>query len=96
MTCAYIISDVDVTDPEQYESYKKLSTIAIQTHGAEICVRGGAAESLEGDWLPSRIVVLKFPTREHARAFYDSAVYAEARAAREGAASMRMIVVDGL
>lgn len=96
MTCAYIISDVDVTNAEQYESYKKLSTIAIQTHGAEICVRGGAAEAIEGDWLPSRIVVLKFSSREKAQAFATSPEYAAARKAREGAALMRMILVDGI
>jgi uncharacterized protein (DUF1330 family) len=96
MTSAYIISDVTVTNPEQYERYKKLSTIAMQAYGAEICVRGGAVEALEGDWSPSRLVVLKFPSSDKARSFYNSAEYGAARTSREGAAVMRMVLVEGV
>ena len=93
---AYLIANVRVTDAVQYEQYKKLSTLAMQAHGAELCVRGGAATVLEGDWSPDRIVILKFPSVEKARAFYESAEYVRAREAREGAAIMRMVVVEGL
>jgi len=96
MASAYIIANVTVTNPEQYEEYKKLSTIAMKAHGAEVCVRGGAVEVLEGDWSPGRLVILKFPTVEAARAFNDSAEYAAARQSRQGAAVMRMIVVEGV
>ncbi len=92
---AYLISDVDVTDPVQYESYKVLSTIAMKAHGAEVCVRGGAVNVLEGSWHPGRVVVLKFKSVEAARAFYESPEYSAAREARSNAAMMRMIVVDG-
>ena len=93
---AYIIANVAVTNPTQYEEYKKFSTLAMQAHGAEPCVRGGAVQVLEGDWRPDRVVVLKFPSVEAARRFYDSAEYARAKEARNGAAVMRMIVVEGL
>jgi len=92
---AYIIANVRVTDAVQYEQYKKLSTLAMQAHGAEVCVRGGAMQVLEGDWQPDRMVVLKFPSVAKARAFYDSPEYAKAREARNGAAIMRMILVEG-
>ena len=49
MSSAYIIANVTVTDPQQYEEYKKWSTAAMQAHGAEVCVRGGKAEVIEGD-----------------------------------------------
>ena len=96
MTSAYIISDVQVTNPIQYEEYKKWSTVAMQVHGAEVCVRGGKVEVIEGDWAPTRVVVLKFSDVEAARKFSDSPEYGEARAAREGAAIMRMLVVEGV
>ena len=96
MPSAYILADVDVTDPQQYEQYKKLSTLAMQAHGAEVCVRGGAVQVLEGDWSPRRVVLLKFPTPEKARAFYDSAEYGAAKAARQGAAVMRMVLIEGV
>ncbi|MBU1358368.1 MAG: DUF1330 domain-containing protein [Gammaproteobacteria bacterium] len=93
---AYIIANVEVTNPTQYEEYKKWSTEAMKAHGAEVCVRGGQVEVLEGDWHPERLVVLKFPSVEAARTFNDSPEYAKARASRQGAAVMRMIIVEGV
>ena len=93
---AYIIANVEVTNPTQYEEYKKWSSEAMKAHGAEVCVRGGKVEVLEGDWSPSRLVMLKFPNVEAAKAFNDSPEYGKARAARQGAAIMRMVVVEGV
>ena len=96
MSSAYIIANVRVTNPSQYEEYKKLSSAAMLAHGAQVCVRGGPSEVLEGDWSPDRLVVLKFPSIDKARAFYHSTEYAKARAARRDAAVMRMVVVEGI
>ena len=96
MPSAYIIANVTVTNPEQYEEYKKLSSIAMQAHGAEVCVRGGKIEVLEGDWAPSRIVILKFPSMEQARTFNESVEYEAARRSRQGIAVMRMVLVEGV
>jgi len=96
MPSGYIIANVSVTNPQQYEDYKKWSTEAFRVHGAEICVRGGQVEVLEGDWRPERLVMARFPSFAAAKAFYDSAEYLRARQAREGAAIMRMVVVEGL
>ena len=95
MPSAYLIADVDVTDPVQYEQYKKLSSLAMKAHAAEVCIRGGKVEVLEGDWNPARFVMLKFPSVEAAHRFHDSPEYAAARKARAGAAIMRMIIVEG-
>lgn len=96
MTSAYIIANVSVTNPTQYEEYKKWSSAAMQAHGAKVCVRGGAVEVLEGDWLPERLVVLKFQSVAAAKAFNMSPEYGKARAARQGAAIMRMVLVEGV
>ncbi|MEW6097697.1 MAG: DUF1330 domain-containing protein [Pseudomonadota bacterium] len=96
MKPAYIIADVTVTNDEQYAEYRKWSTQAMQAHGAEVLVRGGQVQVLEGRWQPTRLVILKFPSMDQARAFYDSAEYRRARDARAGAALMRMVVVEGL
>ena len=92
----YIIAHVQVTNPTQYEEYKKWSTLAMQAHKAEVCVRGGQVQVLEGDWAPERVVILKFPTFAAAKAFYETPEYLQAREARAGAAIMRMIAVEGL
>ncbi|MDO8447734.1 MAG: DUF1330 domain-containing protein [Rhodoferax sp.] len=96
MPSAYIIANVTVTNPAQYEDYIKWSSAAMRAHGAEVCVRGGKVEVLEGDWTPDRLVILKFPGIDAAKAFDASPEYGKARAARQGAAIMRMVVVEGV
>ena len=96
MAAGYILAYVDVTDPVQYEQYKVLSTKAMQAHGAEVLVRGGKTEQLEGEWAPTRVVLLKFPSYDAAKVFYDSEEYRAARDARAKAAKMNMIVVEGV
>ena len=93
---AYIIADVTVTDAEKMAKYREWSTKAMQEHGAEVLVRGGEFEVLEGPWTPSRLVVLKFKDCAAAKAFYASETYSHARTVREGAGVMRMVVVDGV
>ena len=93
---AYIIADVTVTNPEQMAKYREWSTKAMQEYGAEILVRGGAVEVLEGPWQPTRLVVMKFPSVAQAKAMYHSDTYTHARSLREGAGVMRMVVVEGV
>jgi uncharacterized protein (DUF1330 family) len=93
---AYCIVRVDVTDPDKYEDYKKLTPAAIAAFGGKFIVRGGEAETFEGPEEKRRIVLVEFPDVEQARACFESPQYAEAKAAREGAAEMEMIVVDGV
>jgi uncharacterized protein (DUF1330 family) len=96
MPAAYVIADVAVSDPEQYKRYQALSPGAVAAAGGEFVVRGGRHETLEGDWTPGRMVVLRFPSYDAARAFYDSALYLAARATRAGATEhFNMIVVEG-
>jgi uncharacterized protein (DUF1330 family) len=96
MPAGYLIANVRVTNPEQYAEYRQWSSAAFEAHNAEICVRGGQVEVLEGDWHPERVVVVKFPSLDAAKAFYNSPEYGKARAAREGAAIMRLVIVEGL
>lgn len=92
---AYVIVDIEITDPAQYEEYKKLAGPTVGTHGGHYVVRGGKVETLEGDWHPGRIVVLEFPSAEKAKAWWDSPGYRKARSIRHEAARSRMIVVEG-
>jgi uncharacterized protein (DUF1330 family) len=93
---AYVIVETDVTDPEQYEKYKAASPGAIEASGGRFLVRGGELAVLEGDWQPSRLVVLEFKDLAAAKLWYRSEVYQEAKMLREGAAHLRMVAVQGL
>lgn len=93
---AYVIVETDISDPEQYEQYKAASPGAVASGGGRFIARGGELAALEGDWHPSRIVILEFPDLEAAKRWYDSPEYVEARKLREGAASLRMVAVQGI
>lgn len=93
---AYVIAEVEVTDPVRYEDYKRLAPAAIAAFGGKYIVRGGAMELLEGDRQPGRTVILEFPSLDHARRFYNSEQYGEAKRARAGAARLNLLLVEGL
>lgn len=92
---AYVIVDIDITDPLRYEEYRKLAGPTVMAHGGKYVARGGKVTTLEGDWRPGRIVVLEFPTAEKAKAWWDSADYRKARGIRHDCARSRMIIVEG-
>ena len=93
---AYVIVETDVHDPEQYEQYKAASPAAVAGGGGRFLVRGGDLVVLEGDWEPTRLVVLEFEDLDAARRWYDSPEYQEAKKLRDGAASLRMVAVQGI
>jgi uncharacterized protein (DUF1330 family) len=93
---AYVVVDITVGDKTAYERYKALAAPAVAVYGGRYLVRGGAAEILEGGWLPSRFVVLEFPSVEAGRAWWASPEYAPARALRQTCAEAKMIVVEGV
>ena len=65
---AYIVVEVDIHDPERYGRYKDMAPPSIYQYGGKYIARGGACETLEGDWKPPRFVILEFPDTERARA----------------------------
>lgn len=93
---AYIILDIEITDPAHYEAYKKLAPPTIALYEGKYLARGGAAEALEGDWTPNRVVLLEFPTVDKAKAWLNSPEYSAARAMRHAAARCDAIVVEGV
>jgi uncharacterized protein (DUF1330 family) len=92
---AYLLVDCKVTNPTQYEQYKKLAQAAVAQYGGRYIARGGETVVLEGSWQPHRVVVLEFSDMQKARAFYESPEYRTARAARAGAANMNIVAVAG-
>lgn len=93
---AYLIAEIEVTDPALYERYKPLAAAAIVAAGGRYLVRGGETIAMEGAAPAGRLVVLEFPDLATARAFYDGPGYAEARAIRERAATSRVFITEGL
>jgi uncharacterized protein (DUF1330 family) len=93
---AYLIVETDVHDPDQYEQYKAASPAAVASGGGRFVVRGGELAVLEGDWRPTRLVVLEFEDLDAVKRWYDSPEYQAAKQLREGAANLRMVAVQGV
>ena len=93
---AYLIVETDIHDAEQYEQYKAASPGAVAAGGGRFLVRGGELAVLEGDWNPTRLVLLEFEDLEAARRFYESEAYQDAKKLRESAATLNMVAVQGL
>lgn len=93
---AYVIVDIAVRDRDTYERYKALAAPAVSHYGGRYLVRGGATQTLEGEWQPGRFVILEFPSAQMGRAWWDSPEYAPAKAIRQSCADTEMILVEGV
>lgn len=93
---AFIIANVNVTDPEGFATYRELVAPTIAAAGGRYRVRGGEVRVLEGKWSPARLVMLEFDSMAEARAWYESDAYAPARALRQRTATSDVILVEGL
>lgn len=92
---AYVIADVTVKNPDAYAEYRKQVLPTITKYGGRFIVRGGAHETLEGDWRPGRVVVIEFPDMAAAKAWYRSTEYGPLVKLRQSASSGRIILVEG-
>ncbi|MCK9400430.1 MAG: DUF1330 domain-containing protein [Bacteroidales bacterium] len=93
---AYVIVEIAVHNPKEYEEYKKLSLPSLKPFNGRFIVRGGKTETLEGDWQPERIVVLEFPDADLAREWWNSDIYAKAKAIRQRTATTKMVLIEGV
>ena len=93
---AYLIADVEVTDPAGYAEYSRAIMGTIEAHRGRYLVRGGATEVLEGDWSPKRTIVIEFPSAAQLRAWYDSPEYEPLKALRKRTAVSRLVLVEGV
>ncbi len=94
---AYVISEVEVTDPVLMGKYRTLAEDSIAKYGGRYLVRGASIDVVEGEWPPEKsLIIVEFPTMENARKWYASPEYAEALAVRKTALRRRLIFCEGL
>jgi uncharacterized protein (DUF1330 family) len=92
---AYIIAEIEVTDPTAYDEYRPLAAASVARFGGHFAVRGGKIELLEGVPEPERIVVIEFPDADAARRWYHSEEYQKALKIRQSASRGRVFLVEG-
>ena len=74
MKKAYWVGIINVKDQEEYKKYTDIAGPAIIASGAKILSRGGKIINLEGRKF-GRIVIIEFPSMDHAEKFYMSNEY---------------------
>jgi uncharacterized protein (DUF1330 family) len=93
---AYLVANVQVTDPVAFAEYGKQVPVVVAAHGGRYLVRGGAFEVLEGDAAPNRVVIIEFQDMARLKAFYHSAEYRLLLAMRQRAAESNLVVIEGV
>jgi uncharacterized protein (DUF1330 family) len=93
---AYVIVEIDITDPVGYEEYKKQAAATVHKYGGKYIVRGGKTEVLEGDWIPKRIVILEFESMQRAKEWLNCEEYRQPRKMRHRTAKTKMIALEGV
>ena len=91
-----IASIASIHDPVRYDEYKRLVPATLVPFGGRFVARGGEVAVLEGDWSAERLVIVEFPSMDQARAWWDSAEYARARALRQASSTGTLVVVEGV
>ena len=91
----YLIADIEVREPERYKAYVESVPALIAKHGGTYRVRGGEVTALEGGWSPGRLIVLEFPDRAAALAFYNDPRYAPFRTLRQSTTDTQLVLAEG-
>lgn len=93
---AYVIAEVEVTDPAGFEDYRKAVPASIAAYAGRYLARGGALEPLEGGWAPKRMVILEFPSLAQAKAWYTSPEYRELLKMRQRTTRSKVVLLEGV
>ena len=93
---AYVLAEIEVTNPEGYKAYSASVVPTIEKYGGRFLVRGGAVHPLEGDWPARRRVILEFPSREAAQKWWDSPEYEKPKSLRRANSNGRLLMLEGI
>ena len=93
---AYVITDVEITDPDLYRQFIQQVTPTVERHGGKFVARGGAFETILGDWTPKRLAILEFGSLEQVHTWLDSAEYNALADIRDRSSTINMVIVEGV
>lgn len=93
---AYVIVQENIHDDEMFTAYRSQVLPTIQAAGGTFVVRGGAFSIVEGEWPYQRLVIIEFPSRAAAEAWYNSPAYQKIIPMRTKASTGNLVIVDGV
>lgn len=93
---AYVVSRVKLTNLADMRRYMAEAPATVAAFGGRYLVRGNAVQALEGSWEHDRMVVVEFPDRDAALAWYHSPQYRPLRDLRQRSAEAVILLADGV
>lgn len=98
---AYVIAEVESdptkpADPVASRRYSEEAPKTIAAFGGQYVIRGGKAETVEGDTAKGRIVVIAVDSLEKARGWYFSPDYDAIKPIRQNTTKSRILIVEGV
>lgn len=92
---AYLVLDFSVRDLPGFLPYVEAIPAFIEKHGGRYVVRGVEPTVMEGGWAPARMVILEFPSSDHARAFLSDPEAQALFAVRHKTTDSKLLLVEG-
>ena len=92
---AYIIALEVINDRNEFDKYRAGVHDVLKKYQGEIVVSNEDVEIFEGKWPYTKTVVVRFPSIEQAKQWYNSEEYREVVQHRFRAADTDLILVDG-
>lgn len=95
MSVYYLFDIRKVSDSGKLAAYRGRVLETVTAHGGRYRILGGPAEPVEGDWTIGVPVMIEFPDRASALAWYGSDAYAPLLALRRAAAECAALLIEG-
>ncbi len=96
MSAYCLFDNLTVKDPEKLEMYKNQVAPVVEKYQGKYVVLGGDTEVVEGSWEPTYLVMIEFPSKALAKAWYHSEDYKALKALRLTATDSSAVIIQGL
>jgi uncharacterized protein (DUF1330 family) len=93
---AYVFFDGVSVHPERMTGYREKAFASVKAFNGKVVANTNNIDCREGDWHPTKIVMLEFPSMEKARAWYESPEYQGVLPIRLDANRDKMVLFEGL
>lgn len=93
---AYMVCTMQIHDPETFRKYSDHTPKTLQKYGGRFLTRGDEVTTAEGQPFGERMVILEFPDRAAAEAWYNDAEYQRlSQFRRQASSNCRMLLQAG-
>lgn len=91
---AYLVLDLTIHNLGKFSEYIEKIPAFIARHSGHYLVQGEVPTVVEGDWQPARLVVIEFPSRDHANAFLGDPEAQALFSIRHNTTTSKLLLID--